>query len=170
MQPKITIISGAPGVGKTTTIKELCKKVPNSVHISVDKLRKLIKSGYVSPDNWNDEVNRQYKLARKNTTDLTKNFVEAGFNVFIDDVFRNEWKEEILKTLSNYEINFIYLRADLKTIIHRDTKREHVVGEDIITKCFNNLEQQNTSENGWIVINNETSIDDIVEKILTSVN
>ncbi|MFA6423576.1 MAG: AAA family ATPase [Patescibacteria group bacterium] len=166
---KIFIIAGAPGVGKTTIIKDICSKLPKAAHVSIDRLRKFARGGYASPKNWSIEVEKQYRLARKNAADISRNFLDAGYVVFVDDVFRDSWKEEFQNWLKEYEIGLIYLRTDLDIIINRDAARQYVVGEKLIIDCYEDLEIQNTSKKGWTIIENK-SLDDVSEKILSIVS
>lgn len=164
---QLFVISGAPGVGKSTIIKKICKDLPKAAHISVDKLRKFIRGGYVSPSNWSDKVEMQYRLARKNAADIGKNFLADGYVVFVDDVFRDRWKDEFSDWLPGEEIEFIYLDAGLDQILKRDKGRRHVVGKRVIVDFYNDLKQNNTEENGWLVLENNSSLQKIVEKLLS---
>ena len=63
--PSIILLTGTPGAGKSTIAEALSRTFAQSAHVPVDFFRKLIKSGYASPHYWNEEVERQYRLARK---------------------------------------------------------------------------------------------------------
>lgn len=164
---KVFVISGAPGVGKTTLIKELSKKLPKVAHISIDKLRNFIRAGYASPNNWNEEVEKQYRLAHQNAADLTKNYLSQGYLVFIDDVFRNEWKKDLVKAIPEQKIEFIYLHASLAEIIKRNSAREYVVKKKVVVDSYNDLETNNTKKNGWFIIDTENSEKSTSEKFLS---
>ena len=73
MERTIILLTGTSGSGKTTIAETLCTTFSRSAHVPVDYFRKLIKAGYASPHFWNDEVERQYRLARKNAALTARN-------------------------------------------------------------------------------------------------
>jgi len=168
LSKQIVIVSGPPGVGKTAVIKQICRKLSKAAHISVDKLRKFVRAGYCSPDKWTKTVEQQYKLAYKNVTDLTKNFSRKGYLVFIDDVFQNEWKDNFKNLLKNHKIYFIFLSADLKTILKRnELRKKYAVKKSVVSRLYKKLSKENTKKEGWIIINNKNlNIQETATKIL----
>ena len=86
----VIFLRGGTGVGKTTIARELAKRIHPSVHIEQDVIRYMIVNGLVAsrtglpPGNYQQEYRRQCRLGDKNTIDLTRNFLQAGFNVIID--------------------------------------------------------------------------------------
>jgi tRNA uridine 5-carbamoylmethylation protein Kti12 len=155
MNKTIYVISGAPGVGKTTTIETLVKLVPKSVHISIDKIRGYVKNGYKSPDNWSVEMEKQYTVAREGAAYLAKKHSDNGFCVFVDDVFRDNWKRGFEKIIGKDKVIYVYLREDIEKILKRNAGRSHSVNEEVIKNFYEILENQNTKKNGWIVIDNK---------------
>jgi tRNA uridine 5-carbamoylmethylation protein Kti12 len=153
----VIVVSGPPGVGKTTTLKIICQKLPKAAHISVDKLRKFVGAGYYcSPDRWTKSVEKQYKLAHKNVVDLVKNFCDEGYTVFIDDVFQNQWKEDLKNSLKNCKFYFIFLSANLKTVLKRNQlRKKYAVKKSVVKLLHKKLFEENTENQDWIIINNE---------------
>jgi len=168
LSKKIIIISGPPGIGKTAIIKQICLNLPRAAHISVDKLRKFVRAGYFSPDQWTKDVEQQYRLAHKNVIDLAKNFSKEGYLVFIDDVFQNRWKDNFQNLLKGYKIYFIFLSGDLKTVLRRnELRKKHAVKESVVRGLYKKLAKENTEKNDWIIINNtDLDIKKTAEKIL----
>lgn len=100
----ICLITGPAGSGKSSVSKALANKFERSAVIEVDTLREMIKGGYVRPWPHNEEVDLQLSLSAKNACDIAQNFLDKGFNVFIDDVVGRK----LLEQYSEYfkEINF----------------------------------------------------------------
>lgn len=94
----ICLITGPAGSGKSSVSKELAGKFERSAVIEVDTLRHMIKGGYVRPWPYNEEVELQLSLSVKNACGMANNFLEKGFNVFIDDVVG----QKILKQYSDF--------------------------------------------------------------------
>ncbi len=167
MNNRIILITGVPGSGKSTVTDSLCKLFDKSIHIPVDTLRQMVKGGYASPENWNEEFEKQYKLARKNASSIANNAVEEGFVVVIDDIVKQEWINEWRNNLSGYELKFVLLNPDIETIKNRNKQRKQsTVPEDFIVPLYEKLSRENTLENGWICINNtELSVEETAREI-----
>ena len=98
----IIIISGTPAAGKSSVSKALAEKFPKSVYIPVDDLRAMVIAGNIAP--WDDKFGEQYKLIEKNFLAMTKNFLEEGFVVIIDDVIGDEQVKKYQKMFITYYI------------------------------------------------------------------
>jgi guanylate kinase len=170
MKPFVYIITGPAGAGKTTVANELAKLIDKSARVDVDYLRHSIKEGYVKPYPTTVESKKQIELSIKNACQISKNFVDKGFNVFIDDIVINNFKlyKKYLK-----EINlFVFLLLPNKnTVAKRDTgrKKEQVMGERALQlhDKFSKIESDK-----WHIIDSSThtvkqTVDEIFEVIKT---
>ena len=171
MKPQIIFITGVPGSGKSSVSEELCKKFEKAVHIQVDQLRQLVKAGYASPANWTEETEKQYKLARKNASDLARNFIDNGFTVIIDDIVRQKWVSEWKSHFDGIDVNFVLLQPTIEVAKLRNQERiKWTVGEDIIDYLYDKLSKENTEDKSWIIINtsNHTikeTVDEVFAKL-----
>lgn len=139
----VCIITGPCGAGKSTIAKGLANDIKNSVYIDVDEVRDMIKNGYASPVKYTKESKKQLNLGKKNTIDLAINFLNAGFNVFIDDVLETKAEtNNYLKKLKNYQVHIFLLLPKKRVLSNRDVRRRKnkVMGKralelhDIFTK------------------------------------
>lgn len=122
MKPKIVILTGPAGAGKSTVGKILANKLENSVVVSTDELRHFVKRGYVVP--WQKEGRFQLNLGAENACLLAKNFYKNGFNVFLDDVICLEERMNIYKKLLKKEKPiFIVLLPAKDVLSKRDLER-----------------------------------------------
>jgi len=130
-KPKVCIITGAPGAGKSTIAKKLAHQSKRGVYIDVDYVRHMVKGGYVSPYPLKKETKLQIGLSRKNTCVITKNFLNQNFDVFIADVLEREEQIKYYKnSLRNYKL-FIFLLFPEKRILG---KRDRSRGRDALGK------------------------------------
>ena len=122
MTNKIILLIGPAGVGKTTASALLAKKFKRSAVIEVDRLRHSIKSGYISP--FTSAGRGQLELSTKNTCLLSKSFVDAGFNVIIDDCVTDKARLDLYyRTLKKYKFLTILLFPNKNVIKKRDGNR-----------------------------------------------
>jgi predicted kinase len=142
---RIIILIGISGSGKSTYAQELMEEYNNSIIVGRDKLRELL-FGYTE-----ETVNELYtRPDRKQCEDqVTKVFNTIvhehlkGDNatVIMDNThLTDKWLDDIKKEF-NYVDEFVYVFLDtrLETAIERDKLRSRKVGEEIITKQYNQL-------------------------------
>lgn len=155
MQRTIILLTGIPGAGKTTIAEALSTTFARSAHVPVDFFRHLIKAGYASPHHWSDEVERQYRLARKNAAQTAKNIADEGFTVIVDDIIRQKWVEEWKQALAGCSLRFVLLLPALEVAKQRNRIRTiWTVDEAILISLHELLTAENTPEQGWVVIDN----------------
>ena len=163
----IILLTGTPGAGKTTIAEVLSQTFARSAHVPVDFFRKMIKAGYASPHHWNQEVENQYLLARKNAALTAKNIAREGFTVIVDDIIRQKWVEEWKDGLEGFPLHFVLLLPSLEVAKQRNCTREvWTVDEEVITSLHELLAAENTQEHGWVVIDNShLTVQETVEVI-----
>ena len=168
--PKVVIVTGPPGSGKTTITNSLAEKVKKGAVINVDDIRHIIKAGYVQP--WLNvrEAKEQKKLAILNACNLAINFLKSGIDIFIDDVVVSEDSVKLYKKLfAGNKIHFFLLLPSKDVLIKRDISRdEGTMGKraielyDIFKAAKNKLD--------WYIIDNTfLTIKETTDKIMAKI-
>ena len=96
MEPRhVVLLTGPAGAGKTATASAWAESRRHpTIHLSIDTLRRFVKSGYVNPeDGWNEETQRQYDLAQSACAVMARQYVESGYRCAIDDAVFPDWPE-----------------------------------------------------------------------------
>lgn len=125
MENCVYIISGPPGVGKSTVSKALAASFDKSAVIEGDLIYLLVKSGLVAP--WEDD-GYYMELFWDNIISLTKNFMDRSITVVIEYVIFEEQLKKITDFLKARQVNLKYcvLLAEEQTLKDRDSSREEI--------------------------------------------
>jgi guanylate kinase len=161
----ICLITGPMGAGKSSTSKALAEKFDKSAYIKVDHVRKMIISGYIDPGE--EGFNIQENLGTKNTCALANNFLEAGFNVFIDDVIGKEKLQRFVEYFPNNKVKTFLLLPSTDAMLERFHGRGGAT--EALEKRTRYLHDQFTlqkNEVDWKVIDSSNlTLEETVEEI-----
>ncbi|SDW21441.1 AAA family ATPase [Paenibacillus sp. CF384] len=132
----IYLISGPLGVGKSTTSKELARKVGPCVLIEGDMLLHMLKNEL--PLSWEEKL----RLTWDNIVALTRNVIRSQINVVIDFVVEDEfeWFCEQIADL-DVDLKYMILLANQETIIERLTIRGDLDSLERSLFLMNKMEQ-----------------------------
>jgi predicted kinase len=174
-RPAIWLVSGAPGAGKTTISEALCRSFPLAVNIPVDDIRDWVRSGFSNPVEWTAETTRQFVLARRGAARIAADYVDAGFDVMIDDVIRESDLAQYTDYLGSTDLRKVLLNPSLETVLARNAAPR---GKDFDASVLEAacrglhplLRTENTPEQGWIVVDSTTlDVDQTVDAIMRAV-
>ncbi len=101
MENCVYIISGPPGVGKSTVSKELAYSFKKSAVIEGDMIYLMIKGGLVAP--WEDD-GYYMDLFWDNIISLINNFIDRGITVVIEYVIFEEQLKKIATFLKEKQV------------------------------------------------------------------
>jgi adenylylsulfate kinase-like enzyme len=130
--PKVILLTGIPGAGKTTVSNALASRFERGVAIEADWLQEIIVSGGLWPDEEpHDEAERQLTFKAQNAAMLADRFTGNGFLPVIDDVIPGTHRLGIyLEALSSRPVALVVLAPPLEVALARDASRGYKeVGE-----------------------------------------
>jgi len=124
LQPAVIVISGIPGVGKSTVSGLIARRLERSAHIEAEVLQRFVVNGSVWPDGHpHAEAMRQLRLRGRHVAMLADSFFEAGFTPIIDDVVIGTRLEELRTDLRSRPLLFVLLTPVLNVVRERNRQR-----------------------------------------------
>ena len=159
---KTFIITGAPGVGKSTVCDKLAKSFPLGLHLECDWIYNMVKGGYTPP--WDDNDRFLTKTMFKAAQATLKTYAQAGFETVVNYVFEEQELIDFVRGVSA-PITLAILHSNLATNICRDLPRQYSIGEERV-KYYNAIFENYASQ--WPVFAINTShltVEESVERI-----
>jgi predicted kinase len=121
----ILILTGPPGVGKTTVAEILVARWPRTVHLESDVFFRFIRSDYVEP--WKAESHEQNRVVMDIVGDAAVAYAAAGYRTVVDGIVIPGWFLEPLRDRlrgAGHPVAYAVLRAPLSVCTARVQSRE----------------------------------------------
>ncbi len=166
MERHIFIVSGIPGVGKTTVSGLLARRFERGVHLEADIFQKLIVTGGLSPNEEpHEEAWVQLRLRSKHVAMLADSFLEAGFTPVIDDVVVGLRLLEVLEDIKSRPLYFVLLLPRLEIVEQRDRARDEKHVFDIWSH-LDEVARTETPKQGLWLDTSDMTAEETVDEIL----
>jgi predicted kinase len=121
----VLILTGPPGVGKTTAGRILSRRFGAGVHLESDVFFRFITAEYVEP--WLPESHQQNNLVMAIVGEAAAAYARGGYFTVIDGIVIPRWFLETLReTLSaaGLDVAYAVMRAPLELCVERVDARE----------------------------------------------
>ena len=166
--PRVIVISGLPGAGKSSVAHRLAQQFPRAAHIEADALQNMIVSGASWPDpDLSPESERQLRLRATHGCQLADSFARAGFCAVLDDIFIGDRIDHLRADLHTRPFHFVMLNPSLPALRTRNATRAKRDAYHQSERLFDVVQSQTARIGLWL----DTSALDAtqtVEKILAS--
>ncbi len=123
----ILVLTGPPGVGKSTTAEILAARFSRAVHLESDAFFRFIRSGHVEP--WKPGSHEQNQLVMGLVAQAAAGYAEAGYFTVVDGIVIPKWFLAPLRDTfreAGRDVAYAVLRAPLATCTARARARERV--------------------------------------------
>jgi shikimate kinase len=120
----IFFITGAPGVGKSTTGRALANRFEKSILFDIDYFRSLVVKGLKQPTaGWDEETELQFRLAHQAVGKVAKTYSDAGFTVVAEHCSSYEMVQAFLDFSGGGVV--VCLRSTMETNLARNLMRKN---------------------------------------------
>lgn len=121
----VLILTGPPGVGKSTIASVLAQEATVGVHLESDRFFDFIRGGHLAP--WKPESQRQNEVVMGVVGQAAATYADAGYFTVIDGIVLPGWFLHPLRTAlqrAGFRVVYIVLRAPLSVCVSRVDARE----------------------------------------------
>jgi predicted kinase len=128
----VLILTGPPGVGKTTAAAILTASASAAVHLEADVFFRFIRSGYVDPSE--PESHEQNRVVMGIVADAAAAYADGGYLTIVDGIVLPRWFLAPLREgleAAGHAVAYAVMRAPLAVCAARLREREGLDGDAI---------------------------------------
>ena len=150
--PRVIIIHGTPGTGKTTIAQKVSSLLPGSkkAYIPIDSIQHL---------DLRNASNDKFKLGIFHTAIICRSFIQEGFDIIVDYVFDQDldfFVDKLFRShaskLPECRVQICYVDAEFEMIKKRNKERKDSMSLVILKKLYETCEKTKGKFPGEIVI------------------
>lgn len=119
------ILTGPPGVGKTTVAGLLAQRAERSAHLEADRFFFFIRRGFVEP--WDPASHDQNQLVMRTAAEAAASYANAGYETILEGIVIPRWTLGVVRETfepAAVPISYAVLRAPSAHCVARVQERE----------------------------------------------
>lgn len=119
------ILTGPPGVGKTTVAGLLAQREQRAVHLESDRFFSFIKSGFIEP--WDPASAEQNQMVMRTAAEAAASYAKEGYFTIFEGIVIPRWTLGVVREtleVAGVPASYAVLRAPQADCVARVQKRE----------------------------------------------
>jgi predicted kinase len=169
----VLILTGPPGVGKSSAAAILADRAAAGVHLESDIFFRFVRGGYVEP--WKPESHEQNEVVMRIVGEAAAGYAAAGYFTVIDGIVLPRWFLAPLRDVlreAGHEVAYVVLRAPLSLCEERVGNREAIplAEPEVVSNMWSQFEDLGEFESNALDVSDMTSneVADAIERLLAS--
>jgi predicted kinase len=155
----VLIVTGAPGVGKTTAARTLAARADRAVHLEADVFFQFIRSGYVEP--WKPESHQQNTAVMGAVAGAAARYAASGYFTIVDGIILPAWFLEPLRDSlrdAGQTVAYAVLRAPLDICASRARSRARrpLAAPDVVEQLWRDFADLGALESNVVDVDAKT--------------
>jgi predicted kinase len=162
------VISGVPASGKSTVARLLASRLDRAVYVPGDTIRAMVISGRadMTTDAGDAQLN-QLLLRYQGALALAGVYLNAGFDVIVEDVIIGQVLRQFLGLVPVPEMHLVFLDPNTATLSERDANRTKTAyGERWNVRQLRDVLHMETARIGLWLDSTELTAEQTVDRIL----
>jgi predicted kinase len=121
MTGAVVVLTGLPGVGKSTTARLVADRLEPSVHLPADDFWRFIRRGAVPP--YLPESDEQNRVVIDVLATCAFGYAAGGYQVVVDGIVGPWFADRFRSAAGDLPLHYVVLRADRDTVLARAAGR-----------------------------------------------
>lgn len=160
MSGSVVIVTGSPGVGKSTVSARLAERAERSVHLESDFFFRFLAAGRIAP--YLNEAEAQNDTVIDVIAAAARTYAEGGYLVVWDGILGPWYLDRARAGLGDVPVDYLVLRAPLDTALARIGGRGDDVDETGVVVMHPKFEDLGSLEAH--VVDAAPSVDDVAAR------
>jgi tRNA uridine 5-carbamoylmethylation protein Kti12 len=169
----VLILTGPPGVGKSTTATILADRAAAGVHLESDVFFRFIRGGAIEP--WKPESHEQNSVVMRIVGEAAAGYAAAGYFTVIDGIVLPRWflvpLRDVLRE-EGHEVAYVVLRTPLEVCARRVERREEVPlpEPEVIPNLWSQFEDLGEFEANRLDVGDKgpDEVTDVIDRLLAT--